>query len=178
MKGIDFLESFEKKEPKKEIAPLIKAATVVFLIFYCLFMGLIFFCLVYFQKEEKTIAFQINEKMKKIESLKKVEFLQTTLKQRLSALDKIFSQKRPKYQQILSYLNQAKTEGVSLTKIEISQDGEIKLSGSALTSYFLSEFFENLTSSESFSEITLSSLNRLKDGGYNFSLILKSYEKS
>lgn len=181
-KGIDFLKPLKKGDFKKtETLRLLRIGSIVLVIFYCLFVGATLSFWVYLQKESRDISSQIASKKERIEELRKIESLQTVLKQRLSSLNKVFSKKRINYPQVLSYLKEVSLEDVSLKELDLSEGGEVSLTGSAPNASALSNFFERLSSASPlspFPEIILSSLSRRKDGSYNFSLTLKSYEES
>lgn len=172
-KGIDFLQVQKGAELKKEkFFRFLKVSSIVFLIFYCLLVGAIFSFWVYFRKESQDINYQLARKKQRIQELQKVESLQIILKQRVFSLNKLFSEKRANYPELLSYLGEISASTISLEELEVSEVGEVTVKGSAPNAFAFSSFLEKLTSTpppSPFSKIVLISASREEEGGYNFS---------
>lgn len=179
--GIDFLKSRREVDSQQaRFLRLLKTASLILLIAYCLVMAVIFSYWVYLRRESQTIKVQTTASKEKISELKKTESLQIILKQRLSSLDKFFSQKSVDYSRSLSFLEDVSTGGVFLKELELNQEGRMTLAGSATDAVALGNFLENLSSENSqdlFSKIVLSSANRGKDGDYNFSILMEESGK-
>ena len=177
-KGIEFFRP-QKISPRKEkLIRSLKVGSVVFLIFYSLLVTAFLSLWIYWRQETRIINQKIVAQKQKIDRLKKIESLQVVLKQRLAFLNKLFSQEKTDYGQILASLEEIIPSGLVLTKIEISEEGEIDLVGTAENAVALSNFLVKLAEEEKgfFSKVTLSSAVRQEDGGYDFSLSLKTNE--
>lgn len=181
-KGIDFLQAQkEKRREEEKVLVHIKIGSIIFLVVYCLLVGATFSFWVYLNQDYRNVSRQIVSKKQRIEQLRRVESLQIILKQRVFHLEKLFSYKAPDYSQILSYLEKISPAGVSLTEVELLENGEGKLSGIAPNALVVSNFLKELTSDTStspFSKIVLSSARRQKDGTYNFTLSFNANGKS
>lgn len=179
--GIDFLKLRREISAKQtRFLRLLKTGSLVLLIAYCLVAAIIFSYWVYLRRENQTIKTQTAASKQKISELKKTESLQIILKQRLSSLDKFFSQKSVDYSRSLSFLEDVSVTGIFLKELDLNQEGRVILAGSATDAVALSNFLENLSSENSkdlFSKIVLSSASRGKDGDYNFSLLMEASEK-
>ena len=178
---IDFLAAAKKKGPSKaEASRWLKLGSISLLALYCLLVGAVFFYSVYLRAETKKVGEQIADKRETIESFKKVETLQTILKERLSGLNKLFSLPKTDYPQLLTYFEQEPPEGIILEEINFGADQEISISGLAVNSLVWSSFLENLNDpgqTSLFSQISLSSVSRQDDGAYNFNLAFELNEK-
>ncbi len=179
-KGIDFLKAYEKPGRPKELSRIFKVGMLVIIIFYCLLSAAVLSFWFSLKKEHQEINRQIEVKKSQISRLRKKESLQILLKQRLSSLAKIWTLKKGDFPRFLSFFLQISSKEVNLSEIKISSGGTVTVKGTAANAFILGRFLEKMTSNEAaniFSDITLTSVTRQKDGSYNFGLSL-AYEKS
>ncbi len=181
VKGIDFFNQRRIKEVKKaRFFRFIKVGSGVLLLSYILIILLTFSYLLYLRKENNNLNNQIIQKKKQIKKFNERESLQIILKQRLTALNKLLSQKRPNYNEILAFFeNVVPSAGVTLDKIDIDQNGKINVSGMASTAEDFSNFLENLTEVNtkiSFSKVTVSNISRSEAGNYSFKILFSGLE--
>lgn len=178
---IDFLQEFKKKESTaKKVAPILNKIIILLIIGYLLIGGGVLTLFFYYQNENNQLQNKIEQKKKRIVQLEKVESLQVLIKERLSALTKILDEKRLDYPEIFSYFeNLGKEKNLIFNKIEIEENGLIRVSGRVADRILIIDFLEELEKNQNpFSEITLNSLAKNKEGGYDFSLTFKkSLEK-
>ncbi len=175
--GIDFLKAQKSAEIYKVRAFwLLKIGSVVLLIAYCVLASATFSYWIYLGTESKNIAKQIEAKKQKIEQLRKVELLQVMFKERLTLLHELLSKKRANYPQIITYIKDSSPAGFTIRTLEISEEGEIKITGFAPDVQIASKFLDNLISSNSdvsFEKAILSSASRSIDGVYTLNLLLR-----
>lgn len=176
---IDFVRAErEARLAKAKTQRPVKAGGIVFLIFYCLVVGVTFSFWLVLNRSSGQIKKEINLKKQRISDLRKTELLQVLLKQRLSSLAKVVFKKEPTYSQILLYFEEISPEGLFLDNFKLTDKGEVNVSGTASNVIVLSDFLKDLVNEQLaeayFSEITLSSLSRSEDGDYKFSLLLET----
>lgn len=179
--GIDFLAAVQKKAPiKAQTSHWLRLGSIVLLVGYCLLVGAIFSYSVFLRAETEKVAEQISEKTEAINSFKKIETLQTILKERLAGLNKYFSQEKTDFSQMLTYFEGIAAGGINFEQMNFNGEGEISLSGTAVNSLVLSRLLETLSEpgqTDSFSQISLGSVSRRPEGIYNFNLIFSLNEK-
>lgn len=175
--GIDFLKAQKSAESYKAKAFwLLRIGSIVLLIAYCVLVSVTFSYWIYLGTESKNITKQIEAKKQRIEELRKVELLQVMLKGRQTLLHELLSKKRANYPQIITYLKDSSPAGFTIRTLEISEEGEIKITGSAPDVQIASKFLDNLTSPNSevsFEKAILSSATRSIDGVYTLNLLLR-----
>lgn len=176
--GIEFLQ-VERPETKQEVlATKLKAASIVVLIVYALFLGGVFSTWFYLQKQEERVLEQIELKKNQVKELQEVESLQVVLKQKLSALSPILAKESLDYSQLLEAINGLAGESVSLSGFEMTEDGQIDFSGQAANAVQLADFLDNLIAQEGlgFKKVILSSITRNIDGSYAFNIQFSELE--
>lgn len=175
--GVDFLKGKRQKVLEKErILRLLNIGSIIVLIFYCLVVGATFSYAFKLNKESQQIDEEVSVKKTRINELKKIESQQILLKQRMAAINTFLSKKKVNYSKIIEYLQSIRLPGIEINRMDISEKGEITMSGSANNAVALSLFLEKLTSElpkSPFSKIVLSSTNRKEDGSYDFSFAIK-----
>lgn len=175
---IDFLSGQQLKTGKKtKIAHFLKVGSIVVLILYCLLTAIVFSYWFYLNTQGRKTQQEINIKKQKIESLENIESTQIFLKQRLTALDKFFTnQVKTDLPKILSFFERVKGE-TRLKQINLTKEGEVTISGEASNALILTDFLKKLEeddqSKELFSTITLVSTDKQKTGDYLFSILLE-----
>lgn len=177
LEGINLLTEARKQAPARQtqFLRLAKTGSVVLLIFYCLVAGGVFSFWFSTQRLSREVEEEVVIKKGQIADLKRIESLQVLLKQRLSALEILSSEKPPDYKALLVYFDRFPPGEVAINEILFSADGEISFSGQAVNSLLLANFLDSLSweKKDLFSQIILSSVSRQKDGSYSFSLNLQ-----
>lgn len=177
---IDFLKS-RKQAGLKQLRQrrFLKIGSLIFLISYCLVAGGIFAFWLYLDQANQGVEKEITLKKEQIVELKSIESLQILLKQRLSLLTSLFSQKTPAYSQVFLSFEQMTTafDGLSLTEFGLLEDKKkMVVAGTAINAIVLGNFLEELKRStemeKHFAKISLNSMSRQAGGSYNFSLAL------
>ncbi len=175
---IDFLSGQQSKTGKKaKIVHFLKVGSIIVLILYCLLTAAVFSYWFYLNTQGRKAQQEISTKKQKIESLKDIESTQVFLKQRLTALDKFFTnQVKTDLPKILSFFESIKGEA-RLKQVNLTKEGEITISGGADNALILTDFLKKLEeddrSKELFSTITLVSTDKQKTGNYLFSVLLE-----
>lgn len=178
--SIDFLQELKKREKIKEkVSPLIKKGGLFFLIIYLLLVFTVFFLFLYYSQEDKRISSSIEEKKNRIKQLEKRESLQILIKQRISFINKIINSRKGDFVNKISYLvSLEERNNVIFNKIEIKENGEILLNGTAPDALIFKNFLKNLETDSYFDQINVGNLKRGKEGSYDFSLsLIKNEEK-
>lgn len=178
---IDFLKGNRgERERKRKLLRIIRTGSILVLIIYCLVLSAFFSYDFYIKTQGEKVAKENKIKKEKIESLKEVETLQITLKQRLSSLGKFFeSQKNSDYPLILDYFDKLAQE-ISLKTLIIQDDGKINLNGGAADAFVLERFLEKINQEETdklFSGVTLLSLDKREDGSYFLVILFEAKNK-
>lgn len=163
-------------DKKAKISRLVKVGSFIILIAYCLIIGVVFSYWFYLDNEVKKTDEQVIIKKNKVEELKEVESLHVLLKQRLSSLNKFFSSgKELDFVALLSYFEDL-PDGVKIKGFSLSSIGGLTVSAESANALVLGEFLDKFKGDEAkslFSVITLSSLDRQKDGTYFFVISLE-----
>lgn len=178
LKGINLLTEARKQTPARQtqFLRLAKTGSVVLLVFYCLVAGGVFSFWFSTQRLSREVEEEIMIKKEQIADLKRIESLQVLLKQRLSALEVLSSEKSPDYKALLVYFDRFPPGEVTINEILLSAGGQISFSGQAVNSLTLANFLDSLSweKNDLFSQVILSSVGRQKDGSYLFSLNLQA----
>lgn len=170
-KKIDFLKAYEKPISSQKIPQRLLVGGVIGIIFYIILVVGVFFFWLFLKNEYEEISNRIEEKKSQINQMKKKESLYVLLKQRLSTLTKIRSEKKKDFLQFFSFFLQLQEEEINFDQMSASAKGELKVSGRATNASSFAKFLEVLANPEfdkSFSKIILSSLSRDERGGYIF----------
>lgn len=180
--GIDFLQSKKEKVFRKaKFLQLLRIASLVILVAYCLLVAAVSSFWIYTRQEDKRVTALIANKKNRVNELKKTESLQIMLKQRLTLLEKFFSTKNPNYAEVITYLEEISPVGITFKDLELTDEGKVYVTGMAVNAVTLGDFLEKITSKtpeSKFINIVLSGITRRKDAAYDFGLYLETYEKS
>jgi len=152
-----------------------KLVTFLLLILYCLVAAGIFSFWLVLRRQNEVVTSRIKFQEQRIKELKPVESLHAFLKQRLSTLAPLLTKETVDYKETLTHLETLLPEGLTLTKIELNQEGNLSFTGTAPNAVVLSDFLERLISSEGdefAKNAKLTSASRQEDGSYSFSLNL------
>lgn len=164
-------------EKKAKISRIAKVASFITLIAYFLIVGTVFSYWFFLNNQIENTSSEINLKKNKIEDLKNIESLQVLLKQRLSSLNKFFkNDKKPDFISFISYFEDV-PQGVKIKGFVAANTGELTVSGESLNVVVLGEFLDKFKEDETnylFSNITLSTLDRQKNGSYIFVISLEA----
>lgn len=176
---IDFLKGTRsEREKKARFLRLIKTASILILLVYCLILAAFFSYSFYLNSSSKKVALEITSKRSKIEYLKEIETLQLILKQRLSSLLKFFDSKKTyNLTTLLDFFDQI-AKDTSIRELSFSPNGNIKFSGEAIDIIAMGRLLENLTdeqASKNFSSVILSNLDKNEnEASYLFTILLES----
>ena len=174
--GIDFL----KPKPIGDfrfhyLARLFRVGSVILLIVYCLVLAATVAFSINIGQTKKAVAAQIQIKKEKVDSLKKIESLQTILKQRLFSLSEFEKKDTVDYSRIVDEILKTAQSGVTITDVSLNEKDLAIVEGNAPNSSILGAFLNRLSGDESaFSQAILTSLVRQEDGGYLFTINLKA----
>ncbi|HUS52058.1 MAG TPA: hypothetical protein VMX77_01175 [Candidatus Bathyarchaeia archaeon] len=173
-KQINFLKAKEKiSERAIKLRRLVQVGSSLFLVFYIIIAGSLFSFRLIQDRQVQTVGQKANQAKIKINSLKKIESLQVSLKERLRTLTAIFKEPGLDYQEAILYLEDLSPSGISLDEISLNKQGEIDVNGAADNSQVLDEFLNALSESgKEFESIILTSLrNRVEKYEFNIRLL-------
>lgn len=153
---------------------LLRIGSFLLLIVCCLALAAALAFSINISQTKKALATQTQIKKEKIEGLKKVESLQTILKQRLSSLVEFKKKDTISYAKVMDEVLKTALSGVTITDIAIDEKNLVVIEGKAPDSSILGAFLDKLSSQDSlFAPATLSSLVRQENGSYLFTVNLK-----
>lgn len=155
-------------------AARLKVGSIILLIVYCLVTAATTAFSINLGQNQKRIASEIQVKKSRVEEMKKIESLQTILKQRLTSLVEFKKTDTLSYSKIIKAILEMTLSGVMINSATISEEGLVVLEGNAFSSSILKNFLDRLIAEDSmFSTVTLSSLVRQESGNYIFTVDLK-----
>lgn len=171
--SINFLKVKTKSEAEKKRIFLLRFVSTVSLIVYCSVAGAIF--LYSFSQENALIKIEGNLKKETqaLERLKETESLHILLKQRLSFLKPILTEREIPFKSAFSYFDELLTDGISITEIIWHSPDIFEITGLAENGLNLSSYLDRLGAEvevDKVDSVNLLSATRREDGDYKFSV--------
>ncbi|MBU1126744.1 MAG: hypothetical protein ABIH88_02280 [Patescibacteria group bacterium] len=171
--SINFLKVKTKTEAEKKRIFLLRFVSIISLIVYCSVAGAIF---LYSFSQENSLL-KIEENLKKetqaLERLEEVESLHVLLKQRLSFLRPILTEREIPFKSVFSYFDELLINGVSITDVVWHSPDIFEFSGVAENGVSLSSYLERLGAEvevDKVDSVNLLSATRRKEGDYAFDI--------
>lgn len=179
---IEFLTSREKTKQELTKLSSFKALPGFVAVFiYCfVIIGLITY-VYYLKNQQQDLAGQINLKKEQLESFKKTETLHISLKQRLTSIKTLVVNDKNRFDQILTTLKQVFPPGTIIEQIELSVDGQTQVGVSISDLNSLVTVINNLAADNPdsiFAKITVDSLSKNDDGGYQLEFEIQNDAKT
>lgn len=152
--------------------------TPIILVTFLLILSIVFGVSWYLGGLVKSTDNQITSEKRLIAAQEEDEGYYSLLKQKIGALSKIFAE-RYSFVPILTYFTSAKTEGIKLLTLNVSEDGTILINVTATDSFTLDSYINKLIeeASEKFNRIELVNVRNKTDGSYQISLDVISKNK-
>jgi Tfp pilus assembly protein PilN len=168
--GINLLPKEKATPQQKEFFSKFGKILLIGFLVYILVVVILFVSAFYLKNQSQKIASEISQTEAKIKEAKKKEMQATGLKLRTEEV-KNFLSSRFEISPIMDDLWQQIPAGTNLTLLEI-KNKTILVSGTSKNAINVNDFLSNIKKQQTFNNVSLGSLSRLKNGEYNFSLEL------
>jgi len=161
----------EKATPQqKKVVAKISMVLIGILILYVIIVAGLFSYGSFLSMQSNNVLKATGETETQIKNAQKKEILELALKMRIKEVSTLMTD-RTSYSDYLAKLQSLASQGTNFSSFEFKK-GIISAAGSSTNVITVNDFINNLKKETMFSNILLGSLNRGKDGNYNFSLEL------
>lgn len=169
LEATEITPNFEEQKQKKG---MITSITII--VIFVIIIISVFAYTIYLQGKINSLSEKVSAKEQQIEKIKDRETMYRLIKSKIKGADQIIS-KRPDLVPVLDILQNATPKGIIFDNILLPVEDKISLTGKAIDSSVLGEFFSTLSEKDFkkyFRQVTLNSLTYSKGKGYSFDIFI------